>query len=80
VCEILSLTAENQRVLLHQARAKVRAALEAYYQQTREAVEEHLRTCEGCRVYMDQMRETSEDLPDQARRNLLDAFRAENPR
>jgi anti-sigma factor RsiW len=60
-------------------------------QQTREALEEHLRTCDGCRVYLEQMRETSEhlghvppdaaeDLTDQARRDLLDAFRAENPR
>ena len=60
-------------------------------QPTLHAVEEHLRTCEGCRVYVAQMRETSEhlghvppqagsDLPDQARRELLDAFRAENPR
>jgi len=31
VCEVLSLTAQNQRVLLHRARAKIRAALEAYY-------------------------------------------------
>jgi anti-sigma factor RsiW len=60
-------------------------------QEQREMVEAHLRTCEGCQVYVDQMRETREylghvppdaaqDLPDQARRELLDAFRAENPR
>ena len=60
-------------------------------QDRREMVEAHLRTCDGCKVYMEQMRETreylghvppdaAEDLPDQARRELLDAFRAENPR
>lgn len=31
VCAVLDLTAANQRVLLHRGRAKVRAALEAYY-------------------------------------------------
>jgi RNA polymerase sigma-70 factor, ECF subfamily len=31
VCELLGLTAENQRVLLHRGRAKIRAALEDYY-------------------------------------------------
>ena len=31
VCELLSMTAENQRVLLHRGRAKVRATLEVYY-------------------------------------------------
>jgi RNA polymerase sigma-70 factor (ECF subfamily) len=31
VCEILELTAMNQRVLLHRGRARVRAALEDYY-------------------------------------------------
>ena len=57
----------------------------------REMVQAHLRTCDGCKVYMEQMRETrehlghvppdaAENLPDQARRELLDAFRAENPR
>jgi anti-sigma factor RsiW len=57
----------------------------------REMVQAHLRTCDGCLVYLKQMRETRDylghvppeagsDLPDQARRELLDAFRAENPR
>jgi anti-sigma factor RsiW len=60
-------------------------------QERREMVDAHLRTCDGCQVYLKQMRETREylghvppeassDLPDQARRELLDAFRAENPR
>ena len=31
VCELLGMTPENQRVLLHRGRAKVRAALEVYY-------------------------------------------------
>jgi RNA polymerase sigma-70 factor, ECF subfamily len=31
VCEILEITRENQRVLLHRARAAVRARLEAYF-------------------------------------------------
>jgi RNA polymerase sigma-70 factor (ECF subfamily) len=31
VCDVLDISAENQRVLLHRARAKVRAALEDYY-------------------------------------------------
>ena len=35
VCGLLGVSAENQRVLLHRGRAKVRAALETYY--TREA-------------------------------------------
>jgi RNA polymerase sigma-70 factor (ECF subfamily) len=32
-CELLELTEGNQRVLLHRARAKVRAALEAYHEE-----------------------------------------------
>jgi RNA polymerase sigma-70 factor (ECF subfamily) len=35
VREVLDLTPENQRVLLHRGRAKVRAELEAYYRDTR---------------------------------------------
>jgi RNA polymerase sigma-70 factor (ECF subfamily) len=31
VSEVLEISPENQRVLLHRARAKVRAALESYY-------------------------------------------------
>jgi RNA polymerase sigma-70 factor (ECF subfamily) len=31
VCELLDLTPGNQRVILHRARAKVRAALEDYF-------------------------------------------------
>jgi anti-sigma factor RsiW len=60
-------------------------------EERREMVEAHLRTCDGCQVYVEQMRETREylghvppeagsDLPDQARRELLDAFRTENRR
>jgi RNA polymerase sigma-70 factor, ECF subfamily len=30
VCALLGITAENQRVLLHRARARVRASLEEY--------------------------------------------------
>jgi anti-sigma factor RsiW len=63
---------------------------DALGQEQRETFEAHLRTCDGCRVYVEQMRETREhlghippdaagDLPDQARRELLAAFRAENP-
>jgi len=32
VCSLLGLTRENQRVLLHRARARIRSALEAYFE------------------------------------------------
>ena len=31
VCGLLGITAENQRVLLHRARSRIRAALESYF-------------------------------------------------
>jgi RNA polymerase sigma-70 factor (ECF subfamily) len=31
VCELLDVSPENQRVLLHRARSRVRRALEAYF-------------------------------------------------
>ena len=34
VCDLLDISAENQRVLLHRGRAKVRALLESYYRPT----------------------------------------------
>ncbi|HET8607417.1 MAG TPA: sigma-70 family RNA polymerase sigma factor [Gaiellaceae bacterium] len=34
VCELLGLTAANQRVLLHRARSRVRAAMEQYVEET----------------------------------------------
>ena len=34
VCELLDVSPENQRVILHRARAKVRAAMEDYYRGT----------------------------------------------
>jgi RNA polymerase sigma-70 factor (ECF subfamily) len=36
VCDLLGLTAANQRVLLHRGRARVRAVLERHYQGTGE--------------------------------------------
>ena len=46
--------------------------------------EAHLSGCDGCRTYLDQMRQTirlvgalsEEDIPDDARDKLLDVFRA----
>jgi predicted anti-sigma-YlaC factor YlaD len=54
-------------------------------------IEAHLQLCEGCQTYVEQFRETvrvlghvplhaAQDLPDQVRRELLAAFRAERPR
>ena len=60
-------------------------------QERRLTIEAHLRLCEGCQTYVEQIRETirvlghlprhaAQDLPDQVRRRLLAAFRAERPR
>jgi len=38
VCQTLNLSEGNQRVLLHRGRSRVRAILEAYLTQRREAV------------------------------------------
>jgi RNA polymerase sigma-70 factor (ECF subfamily) len=40
VCEVLDISAANQRVLLHRGRAKVRGALEDYYRDREEAMSE----------------------------------------
>jgi RNA polymerase sigma-70 factor (ECF subfamily) len=36
VCDALEVTEANQRVLLHRARSKIRAALERHYDEGRE--------------------------------------------
>lgn len=36
VCALLGISAENQRVLLHRARGRIRAALEEYFERSRE--------------------------------------------
>ena len=49
----------------------------------RERFEAHLRVCDGCTTYLDQMRQliaalgrlTEETIPEDAKRALLDAFR-----
>jgi len=51
------------------------------------AVERHLVMCDGCAVYLEQMRETirirgtlrQEDVPDEVMDVLLDAFRGQHP-
>jgi predicted anti-sigma-YlaC factor YlaD len=60
-------------------------------EERRVTIEAHLQLCEGCLIYVEQMRETidilghlplpaAQDLPDQIRRELLAAFRAQAPR
>jgi len=60
-------------------------------EERRVTIDAHLRLCEGCHAYVEQMRETvnslghlprhaAQDLPDQIRRELLAAFRAQRPR
>jgi anti-sigma factor RsiW len=60
-------------------------------EERRITIEAHLRLCDGCQTYVEQIRATvrvlghlplhaAQDLPDEARRQLLAAFRAERPR
>jgi len=60
-------------------------------EERRSTIEAHLRLCDGCQTYVEQIRETvrvlghlplhaAQDLPDEVRRQLLAAFRAERPR
>jgi anti-sigma factor RsiW len=59
-------------------------------EQDRDLFEAHMSTCDGCRVYVEQIRATRErlghvlpdpagGLPEVARQELLAAFRQENP-
>jgi anti-sigma factor RsiW len=56
---------------------------EALPPEDRHRVEEHLRVCDGCATYLEQMRETmrltgmltEEQIPEEQKRQLLDAFR-----
>jgi anti-sigma factor RsiW len=49
----------------------------------RQRFEAHLRTCDGCTIYLEQIRQliaalgrlTEETIPEDAKRTLLDAFR-----
>lgn len=60
-------------------------------EERRITIEAHLQLCDGCQTYVEQIRETvrvlghlplhaAQDLPDEVRRQLLAAFRAESPR
>jgi predicted anti-sigma-YlaC factor YlaD len=60
-------------------------------EERRITIEAHLRLCDGCQTYVEQVRETvrvlghlplhaAQDLPDEVRRQLLAAFRADYPR
>ena len=60
-------------------------------EERRITIEAHLQLCDGCQTYVEQIRETvrvlghlplhaAQDLPDEVRRQLLAAFRAERPR